>query len=140
MSQSITDKDDLNSIMRASPFIELLGMEITEIDIPGETLEMKMPLSNLLSRMTVLRQIHGGAIASLIDTAATFLVMAHKGLGTPTINIRTDYLKPADNTDLLAKARIRRIGRTVAVVDVDVFNDSEALIAIGRGTFGTKTT
>jgi len=35
-------------------------------------------------------------------------------------------------------ARARRVGRTVGVVDVDVFDDRDKLVAVGRGTFGTQ--
>ena len=58
--------------------------------------------------------------------------------GVPTINLRIDYLRPASATDLRAIARIRRVGRTVGVVDIDVLDDQDRLIAIGRGTYGTK--
>ena len=81
--------------------------------------------------------MHGGAIAALIDSAATFLVVAHVEDAVPTINFRTDYLKPASKSTLTAKAKMRRLGASVAVVDVDVVDEGGQLIAIGRGTFGT---
>ena len=61
------------------------------------------------------------------------------GHGVPTVNFRTDYLRPAINTSLTAVATVRRVGRTVGVVDVDVYNDGEALVAVGRGTFGSQS-
>jgi uncharacterized protein (TIGR00369 family) len=36
------------------------------------------------------------------------------------MNIRIDYLKPAMGPELVATARVRRLGRSVAVADVDV--------------------
>ena len=56
----------------------------------------------------------------------------------PTINIRIDYLRPASDTRLHAQARVRKAGRTVGVVDIDVLDDQGRLIAVGRGTYGTK--
>jgi acyl-coenzyme A thioesterase PaaI-like protein len=36
-------------------------------------------------------------------------------------------------------ARVRRAGKTVAVVDIDVLDDQQRLVAVGRGTYsGTK--
>ncbi len=61
-----------------------------------------------------------------------------QGHGVPTINFRTDYLRPAVNTGLRAVARVRRAGRTVGVVDVDVYDDRDKLVAVGRGTFGSQ--
>jgi len=84
------------------------------------------------------RQYHGGAIASLIDIAGDYALWAMLGYGVPTINIRIDYLRPASDTRLRAQARVRRAGRTVGVVDIDVLDDQDRLVAIGRGTYGTK--
>jgi uncharacterized protein (TIGR00369 family) len=60
------------------------------------------------------------------------------GHGVPTINFRVVYLRPATNTDLLALARVRRAGRTVGVVDIDVTDSTNRLIALGRGCYGTQ--
>ena len=59
------------------------------------------------------------------------------GGGVPTINIRIDYLKPAVGDALTAVARVRRTGRTVTVVDIDVMNEQDQLVALGRGTYAT---
>jgi acyl-coenzyme A thioesterase PaaI-like protein len=42
------------------------------------------------------------------------------------------------HSDLLAVARVRRAGRTVGVVDIDVADSSGRLIALGRGCYGTQ--
>ena len=57
--------------------------------------------------------------------------------GLPTINFRVDYLRPAIKTALTTTARVRRAGKSVGVVDVDVFNDQKALVAVGRATYST---
>lgn len=131
------DLEKIQNVARSVPFIQLLDIEVTELDLAGETLTMIMPITNQISRMITMPQIHGGAVAALIDSAATFLVIAKQEVAVPTINFRTDYLKPSYDSDLSAKAILRRMGRTVAVVDVDVTDETGALIAIGRGTFGT---
>ena len=76
-------------------------------------------------------------IASLIDIAGDFALIAVLGYGVPTINFRVDYLRPAVKTDLHAHARVRRAGRTIGVVDIDVLDDGGRLIALGRGCYGT---
>ena len=48
-----------------------------------------------------------------------------------------DYLKPAVGEALTAVARVRRTGRTVTVVDIDVMNEQDQLVAMGRGTYAT---
>ena len=48
-----------------------------------------------------------------------------------------DYLRMANGADLVAHAHIRRLGRTVACVDIDVLDAAQQLVAVGRGTYGT---
>ncbi len=125
--------------MDASPFILNTGMRITSVDHDSETLTMIMPLKPEFERQAGSGQFHGGPIASLIDTAGCFALIMILGHGVPTVNFRTDYLRPAINTDLQAIATVRRVGRLVGIVDVDVFDDKEKLLAVGRGTFGSQS-
>ncbi len=127
---------DLRGFFAASPFISASGMEIAEIDPEAETLTVTMALQPEFERLAGSGQFHGGPIASLIDTAGCFALMMLLGQGVPTVNFRTDYLRPAINTGLRAQASVRRVGRTVGVVDIDVFDDEGKLVAVGRGTFG----
>jgi uncharacterized protein (TIGR00369 family) len=46
-----------------------------------------------------------------------------------------DFLRPGTNTSLTATATTRRLGRSVAVVDIDVHDDQGKLCAVGRGTY-----
>ncbi len=131
-------REELNEFFSNSPFISASGMEIISIDPEAETLSVSMPLKPEFERFAGSGQFHGGPIAALIDTAGCFALIMLLGRGVPTINFRTDYLRPAINTSLRAEARVRRVGRTVGVVDIDVFNDAGALVAVGRGAFGTK--
>ena len=131
-------KDVLQRLMDASPFIRSTGMRIESADPQAEALTVRMALRPEFERGAGTGQFHGGPIAALIDTAGCFAVMMLVGHGVPTINFSTDYLRPAVNTSLKAVAMVRRIGRTVGIVDVDVFDDRDKLVAVGRGTFGTQ--
>lgn len=130
--------DELRDLFASSPFISASGMEIVEIDPEAESLSVAMPLQPDFERIAGSGQFHGGPIAALIDTAGCFALVMMLGRGVPTINFRTDYLRPAVNTRLMAMAHVRRVGRTVGVVDVDVVNDAGELVAVGRGTFGSS--
>jgi len=80
-------------------------------------------------------QFHGGVIAALIDTAGDFALVLLLGGGVPTINLRVDYLRPAGGGLLTATASVRRAGRTIGVVDVDVADGTNRLVAVGRGCY-----
>jgi uncharacterized protein (TIGR00369 family) len=128
----------LRAQMAASPFIANMGMELVSADPEAETLTVAMPMKPELERGMGLGQMHGGPIAALIDTAGCFALVMLLAKGVPTVNFRTDYLRPVMNSGLTAVAKVRRTGRTVGVVDVDVQDDAGRLVAVGRGTFGTS--
>jgi uncharacterized protein (TIGR00369 family) len=82
-------------------------------------------------------QWHGGPLAAIIDTVGDYALIMALRRGLPTINFRVDYLRPAIKTGLTITATVRRSGKSVGVVDVDVFNDQKALLAVGRATYST---
>ena len=131
-------KEKIQASIDASPFSAFCGIGIEEMDKSEGRLVMRMPMKPEMERQAGSGQMHGGPIACLVDTAACFVCMLVLGHGVPTVNFRVDYLRPVVESGLLAVARLRRAGRTVAVADVDVFNDDGKLVATGRGTFSTS--
>lgn len=127
--------DELQSLLERSPFNSFSGAKIDTIDYEAQRLVMTMPMRPEFERRADSGQWHGGPIASLIDTAGDYAMAIHVGAPVPTINFRTDYLRPAINTTLTATAMVRRAGRTVGVVDIDVTDEKGKLVAIGRGTY-----
>ncbi|MEM6460869.1 MAG: PaaI family thioesterase [Pseudomonadota bacterium] len=130
--------EEVQASMDASPFIAFLGLRIVEVDEEAGSVTMTMPIRPELERGGPMTgQFHGGPVASLIDTAGDFAVAVAVGGGVPTMNFRVDYLRPSSGRLLTAKAQARRIGRTVAVVDIDLLDDQDRLCAIGRGTYSS---
>jgi uncharacterized protein (TIGR00369 family) len=129
---------ELQEHLRSPPFHQLFDLTCVRFDRDAGELEILMRYTPSVERSAGTRQYHGGPIASLIDIAGDYALWAMLGFGVPTINLRIDYLRPAAATDLKAVARVRRAGRTVGVVDIDVMDDQDRVIAIGRGCYGTK--
>jgi uncharacterized protein (TIGR00369 family) len=129
----------IQEMMDASPFIAFLGLRATALDVAAGTVTMTMPMRPELARggPGAAQMFHGGPVASFIDTVGDFAVAAAVGGGVPTMNFRVDYLRPSVGAALTATATARRIGRSVAVVDIDVFDAEGRLCAIGRGTYST---
>lgn len=125
-------------MLDASPFISFMQLKVVSVDAEAGELTMSMPLRPEFERKAGTGQFHGGPIAALIDTVGDYALSISLGGGVPTINFRTDYLRPAFNTGLTATARVRRAGRTVGVVDVDVLDDAGRLLAVGRGTYAMQ--
>jgi uncharacterized protein (TIGR00369 family) len=128
-------QEDIQARFDASPFISTLHLKVRSVDYDAAEITVDMPLQPEFERKAGTKQFHGGPIASFIDTVGDFAIGMMLGGGVPTINIRIDYLKPAVGDLLTGVARVRRHGRSVAVIDIDVFNDKQSLVAIGRGTY-----
>jgi uncharacterized protein (TIGR00369 family) len=127
--------DDIQAMLDGSPFIRLLKMRVMSLDREQQRVAVQMPLAPEFERHPGTGQFHGGVIASLIDVAGDFALVILVGGGVPTINLRVDYLRPASGDRLNAIASVRRAGRTIGVVDIDVVDGSDRLVAIGRGCY-----
>jgi uncharacterized protein (TIGR00369 family) len=130
---------EIQALLDNSPFIAFMGAKVESMDTATDSIVVRMPIRPEFERRGGTGQYHGGVIASLIDVAGDYAVAMKVGGGVPTVNFRTDFLRPASNTDLIATATVRRAGRTIAVVDIDVHDEDGKLIAVGRGTYVPKT-
>jgi uncharacterized protein (TIGR00369 family) len=126
----------MQAMLDGSPFIRFCGMRVAAIDPAAGRIVLAMELRPELERREGSGQWHGGALAGLIDTAGDFAVALGLGAVVPTINFRVDYLRPAMTARLTAT--VRRAGRTVAIVDIDVEDGEGRLVAVGRGCYATQ--
>jgi|SRR5579864_862152 len=125
----------LPAVLRRSPYARLLRLEMVRA-APDEVV-VRMPFSDdlLADDEEAARYVHGGAIASLIDIAGTFAMIAAVGHDVITVDLRIDYLRPVRSGDLAGTARPVRVGRSLAVADVEVAGADGKLVAVGRGLF-----
>ncbi|HUD59412.1 MAG TPA: PaaI family thioesterase [Acetobacteraceae bacterium] len=129
----------LQEKLTASPFIRFLGLTVIEADPVRQVVTMTLPMRAEFERIAGSGQWHGGPLAAVIDTVGDYALVMSVGRPLPTINFRVDYLRPAMNTALTATARVRRAGRSVGVVDVDVTDSAGNLVAIGRASYSTQS-
>ncbi len=118
-------------------FQNFLQLELLDHDAALGTVTLRAPWRPEFERGPGTLQWHGGPIAALIDIAGDFALIAKLGRGIPTIDLRIDYLRPAVDTDLIARARTLRAGRTVGVVDIELSDKHGRLVAVGRGGYST---
>ena len=81
----------------------------------------------------------GGILAALIDLAGDYAIAAKLGRGVPTIDMRIDYHRTALPGPLVARANVIKIGSTLATAEAQVFDNSDKLIASGRGAYLTQS-
>lgn len=130
--------NDLSPALMAiakAPFAILLGLRIESAE-KGEAL-VRMPINPLLLNSGgPSAPIHGGAIASLADFAACAAVWTLEDTtNSATISMTVNYTGPGVQTDLLARARVRRKGRRIASLTVDITDNQGALVADALVTY-----
>ena len=120
-------------VFQEVPFIKLLGMELLGLKNGEAILRLKMR-EELRQPQGVL---HGGATASVIDTATAFAVitvLAEEEKAT-TVDLTVHYLRPVTKGSITCTAKVVRGGRRLLTVSADVVNDEGRLIATALSTY-----
>ncbi|AOS97814.1 hypothetical protein AUP74_02412 [Microbulbifer aggregans] len=132
------------------PFNKQIGLEMRELDLEQLTLSAAFELRPELIGNIWKNILHGGVIATALDTVGglTAMVAAYQRLGDihwkekaerlsklGTVDMRVDYLKPGRGEHFLCKGSILRTGNKLVVTRMELFNDSEELIATGTATY-----
>ena len=128
----------LREEMERPPFHRVLAPQAVRADPATGVVVIRLPYQPHLSRAPDETSYHGGVIATLIDLAGHAAVAVSIGRMAPTIDLRIDYLRPADNSDLTATATLIKAGRSVARADIEITDGQGRLIAMGRGSFSTS--
>jgi acyl-CoA thioesterase len=120
------------------PFLKLLGIEVESV-APG-TATLSVAVREELMRND--RIVHGGVMASLIDSAFAFAIipMLSDGERTVTVDMTIHYLRPLSSGVAKATARIVRAGRRVITVSAELFDENEKLAATAISTYLRITT
>jgi len=134
------DRQALLAYFRHFPFSQLMGMEIVELE-PGRARISMSWREDLCQPAGIL---HGGAIASLVDTS-----IAHSILLTPehrairdehggrlvSVDLRIKYLRPVSSGLVLCDARVVRMGRQIIHADAVVTAPDGKEVALGDSIY-----
>jgi uncharacterized protein (TIGR00369 family) len=123
----------IRAVFEKIPYAHLLGIELGELRRGEATLYLKM--RDELRRNSGVA--HGGAIASLVDTAAAFaiLTLLEPDQTTTTIDLTIHYLRPLVEGRATAHARVLRAGRRIIVISIEVLDETKALAATALTSF-----
>jgi uncharacterized protein (TIGR00369 family) len=128
----------VEEMREAVPFLKLLGIQVESVG-PG-TATLLLPIREELKRNDGI--IHGGAIASVIDSAFAFAIIPLLGENerTVTVDLTLHYVRPLSGGVAKASARVVRAGRRVITVSGEVFDENEKLAATSLSTYLRITT
>lgn len=115
------------------PFAKLLGIEVESVEPGLAVLSMKM--RDDLKRNGDIA--HGGAVATLIDSAMAFAIMPllAENERSITVDLTIHYLRPVSEGSARATARVVRAGRRVITVSAELFDSQEKLAATALSTY-----
>lgn len=133
----------LQRVDLAKKFIEAIpharALQMKFIAIGEGTAEIEMPYDEKLVGDPATGVIHGGAVSALMDTCGGAAVVSHPGapLGTATIDLRIDYMRPATpGQTIVAQATCYHVTRSVAFVRaVALDDDRDRPVATATGAF-----
>ena len=117
----------------AVPFLKLLGIEVESVG-PGTSTLVVHVRDELMRNDNI---IHGGVMASLIDSAFAFAIIPilDEGERTVTVDMTIHYLRPVSSGAAKAVARVVRAGRRVITVSAELFDENEKLAATALSTY-----
>ncbi len=122
----------LGQLLLKMPFNHLLGMKVSRVYADGLTMEMEIAdgIRNGLGTL------HGGATATLIDAAIGVAIIGQLGgqMAT-TVELKVNYLRPAVSGKVRARARVVKLGKTLAFGTAEVHDTHGKLVASGSATY-----
>jgi uncharacterized protein (TIGR00369 family) len=129
------DTTTLLTEINQSPFNAWLGLEVLSLDADAGRLVLRLPARPELMRLPGSDVFHGGPLAALADIAGDYALMLQLGGGVPTVQLGVDYMKPCAGTHATATAQLRRKGRTLGWVDVEIADARGSLCVLARGHY-----
>jgi len=122
-------KNDIHAEINKIPIVDTLGIQI--ISLLDGYCETKV--QRKLSYDGVFKSFHGGLLMTIADSTACFAIFTKTGpfvkLTTTDMNIR--FLAPC-LTDVTAKARVIKLGRTMCPVSVDLYDENNKHVAVAQ--------
>jgi uncharacterized protein (TIGR00369 family) len=135
MSESPTRRQLVEAFLPNSPHTVELGIRLTSIGSDEAVLEM--PFKSELA--TIGRVVHGGAIGTLIDTAAMAAAWASDDVpenpAGSTVALSLNFAAAADGVDLRAHSRVAKRGGRLSFCEVTVTDPDDNVIAHGIATY-----
>ena len=124
----------LHAAQRDVPYLDLLQIRPMSASDGNAVFEMIVDDSHLRT----MGLLHGGAAASLLDTAMGFAAVTKSPAEhhVVTVQLSVNFIKPAWKAErLTATADVTHAGGKTAVVHGRIVNDDGNLIATATGTF-----
>jgi uncharacterized protein (TIGR00369 family) len=122
----------VRALINNCPYFRLLSMNVLELS-PGHALLETVVEDKHLQAFGF---VHGGALASIIDTAAFWSAFCDldEKTGITTVDLKLNYLAPVKEGKLIARGKLLKLGRTLGLGEAEIVSEDGKLIAQGTST------
>jgi len=125
----------VRDVIVGAPFAALLGIELVRIE--DDRVQVRLGFRHEVT--TIGDVVHGGAIAALIDVAATAAVWSGADLAVQqrgtTVGFTVNFLTAGRGQDLVATARVLRRGGMLCTCEVTVGDADGSAVAQALVTY-----
>ena len=131
--------DPLTLFLAVTPYARFLGMNAIRA---GDEMTAMLPFSRHLIGNTQIPALHGGVLGAFMEmTALLQLSIDERQKRQPrTIDVTIEYLRPGRALTTFARADVRKVGRRIANVHVEAWQETRASpVAALRGHFMLST-
>ncbi len=137
-SSVVDDKSQFFDEFDANPFHKMLGISLVERRAGYGRIKLRRTEQTPAG---IGGSVHGGVLASMVDIAmlvAMFAEMREGEVPAGTAELSISYLRPAMAEDVYATARVIKRGRQLSLVEVDITDEDETLLARGRTLYAFR--
>ena len=125
-------KKMINGELPQPPVGQLVGFKLTAIEKGRAVIELEATERHANPMGT----LHGGILCDIADAAMgmAYASLLDSGESFTTLELKINFLKPIWNAKLQAIGKVVKSGRTVGLVECDVLNEKQQLVARASST------
>jgi uncharacterized protein (TIGR00369 family) len=123
----------LHRLIEVSPYPSLLSMRLVDIGVGFAEIEITIAKKH----KQLLGVVHGGVLASLIDTVAFWAVyfgIQKADQWYTSVDLKANYLAPAVSGKLVAKGRQIKVGKKICYASAEILDSKDNILAHGSST------
>ena len=116
-------QEELDGLLQRIPYARFLGVRM---ELHGDEMTAVLPFAEHLIGNPLLPALHGGVIGAFMEmTAIGQLLVAENLMRQPRpVDVSIDYLRSGRPLDTYARALIKRVGRRIANVQVEAWQEA----------------
>src|SRR6185503_754394 len=132
MKKPVLSIKQMREAIRGINFNQLVGIRLVRIHKDGVTIDCKLRPD----LMNAHGMLHGGVTATMADAAVGIAITTRMGRpAATTVEMKLNYLRPVSGGKITARAYLLRMGSTLCIGRVDLFDDSKELVAAALVTY-----